>query len=91
MQTLEEYLEVFKPYKNLCNIITAYWKDDEILALWMNYMLQDTRENTRQGFPQQVVDAMLMLYNQRRKQLEYYTHMGFVSDILHSDVLGVKK
>ena len=80
--TLQEAQELFEPYPYLNNIIKKFWYDDEILALWMNYMLQDTRENTRQGFPQEVVDTMLLIYNSRRKHLEHYTNMGFVSDVL---------
>ncbi len=80
--TLEDYVEVFKSIPHINKLVKKFWNDDEILALWMNYLLQDTRENTRRGFPQHVVEAMLTLYNQRRKHLEYYTNMGYVSDVL---------
>ncbi len=86
--SLEDIENKLGQYKHIFALITKWWNDDEILCLWLAYLLQDTRENQRQGFPEEAVNTLLLLYNQRKQQAQHLTGMDLLRDKVSSYLKG---
>lgn len=88
LDSKDDYLQYFSQYPRLCATIEKWWHDDAVLALWMNYYLQETRGNSRHGFPMDVAEQILKLYNKRRVKVEEFTSLDLVkSKIKDTDEL----
>lgn len=64
---MKDVLNELNEFPHIRDYIEKYWDDPELLAEYLKRLMNDTRDHQRRGFPHEVAEKLIALFNERKR------------------------
>ena len=64
---MNDVLAELDGFPHVKQFIEKYWDDPELLAEYLKQLMNDTRDHQRKGFPHDVAEKLIALFNERKR------------------------
>lgn len=67
---MNQVLDELNGFPHVKEFLQKHWDDPELMAEYIKQLMNDTRNHQRKGFPHDVAEKLLTLFNERKKTPE---------------------